>query len=282
MNDTDLITAPGQLGPYRLLRRLGHGGMSQVFLAETYGASGFVKRVAIKTLLPQFIGDPQFERLFIREATLGAQLRHQNLVEVHDFGIADGVQYMRLDYVDGVDLADFAAGRALDQAAALHITSQLALALEYLHEVRDDSGHLGLVHRDLKPGNVLISRQREVYLCDFGILKATSAASLTRGNVRRGSYRYMSPEQVLGRPLTAASDQFSLGSLALELLTGRPAFDGRTISEVGERIVGAVPDGLSEISEDAATMLRRMLRSDARDRYGTMTDVLVTLRSLRA
>jgi serine/threonine-protein kinase len=280
MTNPDLIPVPGQLGPYRLIRRLGFGGTSQVLLAEVYGASGFAKRVAIKTLLPQYIGDPDHERLFIREATLGANLVHQNLVQIHDFGVQDGIQFMRLDYVDGQNLAEHRGDRALPVAEALFIAREVAQALCYLHTATDGDGRpLGLVHRDLKPGNVLISSAGEVRLADLGIMKATSSAEFTRGGVRRGTYAYMSPEQVAGSELTAASDQFSLGTLIFEMILGEHPFGSGSPTEVLDRIREADATGLDRLPDSARILVEQLLQRDVRNRFASSEELLLAMRT---
>src|SRR5688572_21566443 len=218
-----------QLGPYRLVSRLGHGGMAEVWLALAYGASGFEKKVAVKLLLPECRGHGELERLLIEEARLGARLSHRNLVGVHDLGIDEGTYYVRMDFVDGVDLATrLRRGRPAPELALL-VAWEVALALEYVHGVADDAGRpLGLVHRDVSPANILVSRAGEVKLADFGVAKATMLADLTREGVRKGKYAYMSPEQVAGDPLTPRSDHFGLGVTLMELLAGRRPYDADT------------------------------------------------------
>ena len=151
-------TLPRYLGPYRLLRRIGQGGMCEVFQAAFYGASGFEKKVAIKTLLQTYQGNPEMERLLIKEATVGASLTHRNLVQVHDFGSEDGVYYVRMDYIDGADLLTLIRKERPPAALALLIAAEVALALDYVHRFVDADGrHQGLIHRDVSPSNILIS-----------------------------------------------------------------------------------------------------------------------------
>src|SRR5262245_36606433 len=205
------------LGPYRLVRRLGHGGMAEVWLAVAHGASGFEKKVALKTLLPEVASDPEATRGLLAEARLAARLQHRNLVGVHDLGVDDGVYYVRMDWVDGADLATIAGGRPLPAPLALLVAEEIAAALDYVHRAADDDGRpLGLVHRDVSPANILISRGGDVKLGDFGIAKATMLAHVTRGGVRKGKYAYMSPEQASGDSLGPTSDQFALGVTLME------------------------------------------------------------------
>jgi serine/threonine-protein kinase len=257
-----------RLGPYRIVRRLGHGGMAEVFLAVAYGASGFEKRVALKTLLPELVGNGELERLLIEEARLGARLSHRNLVQVHDLGIDDGAYYVRMDYVDGLDLGTLLAARLPGAPLALLVAEEVATALDYVHRAVDDAGRpLGLVHRDVSPHNVLISRAGEVKLADFGIAKATMLADVTRGGVRKGKYAYMSPEQVAGETLGPSSDQFALGVTLVEMLRGRRPYDGETPLETMDKIRAAAPPALDELDEDLRALALRCLQRAPAERF---------------
>ena len=262
-------TLPAQLGPYKLLRRLGYGGMCEVFLAECYGASGFVKRVAIKTLLTEHRGQGRYERLLIHEATLGAMLTHRNLVQVHDLGIHQGTPYVRLDYVDGADLRALLQLERPSTALALHLIAEVALALDYLHGCGDAQGRpLGLVHRDVSPSNILLSLAGEVKLADLGIAKATKRESLTQGNSRKGKYAYMSPEQIRNQPLDPRSDLFSLGVTLMELLCGRRPYEGRHALETMELITSAQSaPALEDAPPSCQALLRRCLAPDPARRF---------------
>ena len=160
------------LGPYQLVRRLGRGGMAEVFLAIAHGASGFAREVAIKTLAPEHAGDPELERALIREATLGGTLRHRNLVAIEGLGSDDGAYYVVMEYVDLGDLAHALGGRMLPEPLALHVAHELALGLAYLHAATDARGlPLGIMHRDVGPANVLVSATGDVKLGVFGVAK---------------------------------------------------------------------------------------------------------------
>lgn len=273
---------PRQLGPYRLVRRLGAGGMAEVFLALAFGASGFEKRVVLKVLRPEHVGNPTYERMFLEEGRLGARLSHRNLVGVHDLGLAEGTYYVRLDYVEGADLASLLARGLPGTALALFVVDELALALSAVHGLEDDAGRLlGLVHRDVTPSNVLVSRLGEVKLADFGIAKATLLKDQTRSGVRKGTYAYMSPEQVRGRALGPASDLFSLGITLHELLTGRRPFDGETPLETMERIREAEPGPLTDVDEDLRPLLRSCLARRPEDRVASAEGLRQRLAPLR-
>jgi serine/threonine-protein kinase len=260
---------PAHFGPYRLEARLGVGGMAEVFRARAFGASGFEKLVCIKTLRAELVGDARFERMFFEEARLQARLSHRNLVQAHDLGVTDGRPWVRLELVDGVDLGSLHL--PLPSPIAARIVTEVALGLIALHEATDEAGRpLGIVHRDVSAKNVLLSRWGEVKLADFGIARATQLKEDTRANSRKGTYAYMSPEQVAGRALSNASDQFALATLAVELLTGRRPFDGATPLETMDRIREALLPSLEEIAPTLRPALARAFGKAPGERHPSM------------
>jgi serine/threonine-protein kinase len=273
---------PRQIGPFRVLRRLGRGGMADVFLAVAHGASGFERRVAVKTLLPALQGDATYERILIDEARLAARFHHRNLVQVHDLGVANGTYWVRMDLVEGTDLAALLTDAPLPAALALYVAEEVASALAYLHALRGDDGlSLGLVHRDVSPANVLLSRDGAVRLGDFGIARSTLRAEVTQGGVRKGKYAYMSPEQVVGGAVTAASDRFSLGVTLYEMLTGRRPYDGESVLEVMERVREAAPPPLDALDADVADLLRACLARDPAARFVDTASLVAALGDAR-
>jgi serine/threonine-protein kinase len=261
------------IGPYELVRRLGRGGMAEVHLALTHGASGFERHVAIKMLAPELTGEPELERALIREATLAGTLHHRNLVAVLGLGVHDGSYYVVMEYVDGTDLARHLDG-PVPEPLALHIVHELAVGLAYLHAATDARGlPLGIVHRDVGPANVLVSTTGDIKLGDFGIAKATALADLTAAGARKGRYSYMAPEQLAGEPVTVAADQFGLGVTLVELVTGQRPFAGETPWALLEAIRGG-PElaGISVLAPDLAAVAARTLAFDARDRYPSVDD----------
>lgn len=271
-----------KLGPYRLIRLLGAGGMAEVWLAEVYGASGFEKRVALKVLLPELRGDGTFERLLIDEARLGARLNHANLVGVHDLGVANGTYYMRMDLVDGADMRTLLERGPVPRALALWIAEEVAVALHYLHGFcGEDRRPLGLVHRDVNPANVLVSRAGEVKLADYGIAKATVMRNITQGGVRKGKHAYMSPEQVAGTAVTPRSDVFSLGITLAEMLTGVRPFDGNSPVETMERIRHARDPDLRDVASADRDLLLRCLAQEPGERFATAEELRSALVRLR-
>ena len=277
------MDSPTRLGRYRLVRKIGQGGMAEVYLARVFGASGFEKRVAVKLLLEGYRGIGEYQRLLIEEAKLGAKLEHRGLVSVHELGMDQGVYFVCMDYVDGADLRTLQRGRgpspsgdsdagepALPVPLILFIAEEIAHALEYVHRLTDDRGRpLGLVHRDVSPSNILISRAGEVKLADFGIAKATVLADATQGNMRKGKYAYMSPEQVAGEPLSSVSDQFGLGVTMAELCTGARPFDGPTVMATLDNIKEAARPDLDGVDEDIRRIIWTCLARNPAERFAS-------------
>ena len=262
---------PEHLGPYRILERIGSGGMAEVHLARRFGASGWEKRVALKVLRAEHRGQAEFERLLIGEARLGARFAHPGLIQIHEFGLADGIYYACMDYVDGADLASLIALRPLPRPLVLYIGEQVATALAHVHQMSDEAGRpLGLVHRDVSPGNILISRNGEVKLSDFGIAKATAEDDRTWGRLRKGKYAYMAPEQVRGEPLTGAVDIFALGVTLHECLLGWRPFDGAGPLETMERLREAELEDdhdYGDLELETVSLLSRALAKDTHERF---------------
>jgi serine/threonine protein kinase len=204
--------------------------MAEVFVAKRTGPHGFEKRVALKRILPQFAVDSDFVHMFIDEARLAARLDHANIVQVFDFGQHEGAFYIAMELVDGSNVNQILrAVAARDEAVpldiALHIAWEGAAALAYAHSLRDDGGEpLRVVHRDVSPANLLITRDGHVKLSDFGIARAASFEARTQTGQLRGKLGYMSPEQVLGRELDGRSDVFTLSTILAEMLIAEPLF----------------------------------------------------------
>jgi serine/threonine-protein kinase len=219
-------------GRYVLLDEIGAGGMAVVHRAVLTGPRGFQKAVALKRIQPTLSDVPAFRERFIWEARTAASLSSPNIVQVVDFGEIDGTLYLAMELVDGMSLdrlRSLADDAGVDmQLAAVYIVAQAALGLDFAHHAQLDGKPIGLVHRDVSPENILISRAGEVKVADFGIAKAMGTPRrLTTSGAVMGKLRYMSPEQAAGLRLDARSDVFGLGLVLFELLAG-------------ERLLGAV------------------------------------------
>jgi len=212
---------------YRLVRTVASGGMAQVMEAVAFGHGGFERRVAIKRLLPQHARDGERRRMFFEEARLGSRMHHGGIVPIFDYGLIDGSEFMAMEYVDGLDALRAVSGPTPDiapmpEGIALHVTAEIAHALAYIHDLRDDENRaLAIVHRDVSPPNILLSWNGDVKLSDFGIAlsRAGAPGSEALGGVQ-GKLHYMAPEQARGEPVSAAADLYALGATLDALLGG--------------------------------------------------------------
>ncbi|MFK7997942.1 MAG: protein kinase [Polyangiales bacterium] len=271
---------PRSFGKYLLERRLGVGGMAETFVARREGAGGIEQHVCLKRVLPAFNGDKSFRDQFQREARLAARLRHSNIVGTIDYGSVDEVQYMALELVDGLDLRALLSAqlnKALAEACVVLVAFDIAHALEYAHEPRENDE--GIVHRDVTPSNVLLSIRGEVKLADFGVAKALgTATSMTATGVMKGKMPYMPPEQMKGGAIDGRVDLFSLGVLMYEALAGRRPFVGAHDVEVMSRIISGDRPKLIELVPDItpglADVVESLLAIEPEERVATATALI--------
>jgi serine/threonine protein kinase len=271
-------------GKYRILRRLGAGGMAEAFLAEQPGAAGFTRTVVLKRVLPHLADQPEFTRMLVNEARLAARLSHANIAQIYDLGQAGETTFLTMEYVDGVDLATLweradERGRApLPLGACARVVLDLCAGLHHAHGATDSLGHpLGLVHRDVSPPNVMVSRDGVTKLIDFGVAKATALAGETVAGAAKGKHAYMSPEQCRGKAIDARSDQFAVGILLWELVAWRRLFrrdaDYLTMRAVVEAHVPPVHTLRPEAPDALDAILRRALAKDPDDRFTTCEEL---------
>jgi serine/threonine protein kinase len=271
---------PRKFGRYQLFDRIGKGGMAEIFLARAQLEAGISRLVVVKQIHRHLSEDPAFSKAFVDEAKLAAGLRHGNIAQVLDLGRSEAVDgallYMAMEYVEGLDLNQLlrrlSKGRvSLPLEHALLIVREVLVALDVAHRATGpDGAPLGLVHRDVSPSNVLLSFDGEVKLCDFGIAKATGAASEAGDGGRIvGKSAYMAPEQARGEGIDARADVFAAGILLWELCAGRRLYRG-TEAEMLElarraevpRLLGALPR-----SEGLQAVLDRALAPTLDDRF---------------
>jgi serine/threonine-protein kinase len=281
--------APSTFGRYHLLERLAVGGMAEIFRARQTGAHGFEKILVIKRILPHLAADPEFLAMFIDEAKLQCALQHPKIVQVFEFGEAAGQYYIALEYVDGMDALGLLRACAhrrqrLPVRLAVHIAGEILDALDYAHSQRGvDGSPLGIVHRDVSPSNVFISRRGDVKLGDFGIARATEKQrqSKTQAGTLKGKYGYMAPEQVVGGFIDGRADLFAVGIVLAEMLMGRRLFTAPNDLDVLLMVRDARLDRLdrygSEIPPPLRKILDKILARDRDERYptaGALRDVL--------
>jgi eukaryotic-like serine/threonine-protein kinase len=254
-------------GRYRIVRKLGSGGMANVYLAEDQELG---RRVAIKILNDRHAGDEQFVERFRREAKNAAGLSHPNIVSIYDRGEAtEGTYYIAMEYLDGRSLKELIVSRGpAPIPIAIDYTRQILAALRFAHRN-------GVIHRDIKPHNILVDSEGRVKVTDFGIARAeqagASAQQMTEAGSIIGTAQYLSPEQARGTRVDATSDLYSLGIVLYELLTGTVPFSGETPVEIAMKHLSAIPDPPSERRHDVPHALDmvvlRALAKDPRDRY---------------
>lgn len=228
-----VVFQPTTFGKYFLTRRIAIGGMAEIFAAKLYGADGFEKDLVIKQILPQYSRDPEFIQSFVAEAKIAVSLSHANIVAIYELGRVDGTYFIAMELVDGMDVygliqASKRHNMPIGVGEALLIVEQVASGLDYAHRRNSATGDaLGLVHRDLNPRNVLVSREGDAKILDFGIAKTEAAEQsmpMTRAGMVKGTSGYMSPEQAMGRDVDARTDIYQAGLLLYELLTGEALF----------------------------------------------------------
>jgi serine/threonine protein kinase len=275
------------IGGYQVERRIGRGGMAEVFLGLEVGGPRAGSPVAVKRLLPAVAADQAQAALFAREAELARRLDHPGIVRVLASGTDSGVAYLVMEYVDGCDLARLlgecaSRGLQLPIDFALYVAHSVAEALEAAHGASGEGGRpLGVVHCDVSPSNVFVSRRGEVKLGDFGVARAAGDG---QGRAAFGKVRYLAPELVRGGPVTPAVDVFGLGAVLFELLTGAPAFPGDDPAAVTRGILAGErprPSALrSGVSPAVDALVTRALAVDPAARpagAGAMVAQLATL-----
>jgi serine/threonine-protein kinase len=275
------------LGRYEVLKQLAKGALTELLLARATGIEGFQRHVAIKRLLPQYTRDAKCVEAFVNEARLAAALHHHNIVQVHDIGEHGGQPYFAMEYVHGVDLRTLLAKLAkrneqLPLQHVVQIVASAAAALHHAHEQRGPDGQpLGLIHRDVTPGNILVGYDGNVKVVDFGIAKAAIKRIHTDSGVLKGQAPYMSPEQCTGKTLDRRSDIWALGVVLYELATVRRLFKGASEFLTMSAIVNAEVPKPSQYRRDIppqleAIMLKALTRDPAQ-RYQSAGDMSLAL-----
>jgi eukaryotic-like serine/threonine-protein kinase len=267
-----------QLGKYQLIRKLATGGMAEVYLAKAAGPMGFEKTLVVKRILPHLAEDPQFVEMFLGEAKLAAQLNHPNIVQIFDFGEADGEFFLAMEYIDGPNLRVLlkranASGLALPAATCARLIALASEGLAFAHDFQDPSTGetLGLIHRDISPDNILVSRQGAVKVVDFGIAKAAGQSHKTQSGVIKGKLAYMPPEQVRAKTLDRRVDVYALGVVLYELLTRHKPFESGSDAGIMQAILfePQIPalQHRPDLPEALQHILDRALHKDREQRY---------------
>jgi beta-lactam-binding protein with PASTA domain/tRNA A-37 threonylcarbamoyl transferase component Bud32 len=254
-------------GRYRVIRRLGSGGMANVYLAEDEELG---RRVAIKVLDEKHANDEQFVERFRREAKNAASLSHPNIVSIYDRGEAEGTYYIAMEYIEGQTLKELIVSRGpLPVERAVSYARQILGAVRFAHRK-------GIVHRDIKPHNVLVDTDGRLKVTDFGIARA-GASQMTEAGSIIGTAQYLSPEQARGAPVDQRSDLYSVGIVLHEMLTGSVPFTGDTPVEIAMKHISAVPEPPSvarpDLPDDLDLVVLRALAKDPRERFQTAEEM---------
>src|SRR5678810_888116 len=280
---------PEKVSHYRILEKLGAGGMGVVYLAEDMKLG---RKVAIKVLSHEFTTNRDRLHRFEQEACAASALNHPNILTIHEVGVDDGRHYIATEFIDGVTLRRKVAAQPLEIPEILDVAVQVASALEEAHTA-------GIVHRDIKPDNIMVRRNGYVKVLDFGLAKLTEtvdrspadAEAATRvmvhtdAGVVMGTSHYMSPEQARGKPVDARSDIWSLGVVIYEMVAGKPPFEGETSTDVIVAITQKEPLPLLRFAPNLPAELdwivTKALRKDREERYQTVKELLVDMRRLK-
>ncbi|MGC4063653.1 MAG: serine/threonine-protein kinase [Polyangiaceae bacterium] len=268
---------------YRVLNRIAAGGMAEVFRAESAGVEGFKKTVAIKRVLPHLAEKKQFIGMFLDEARLSAHLSHSNCVQVFDIGVGDNTFFIVMEYVDGADLKGLIEhqrkqNKPFPLQEACLICLKICEGLEYAHTAKDSKGRdLHIVHRDMSPPNVLITRYGEVKIVDFGLAKANSQLEKSEPGIIKGKFGYLSPEAAYGRSVDLRTDVFAVGIILWEMLAGRRLFLGETDLETVRQVQAANIPPISKFNpfcnRDVEAVLAKVLARDPEQRYQSARDL---------
>ncbi len=264
---------------YNLIERLEAGGMAEVFLAEATSVQGFKKRVAIKRVLPHLASHTNFIGMFLDEARLGARLTHANIVSVFDIGKSDNSFFIVMEFVDGTNLKKIMETLRLKRQPfplkdVIYIAMEACRGLSYAHELVDEDGNpVELVHRDVSPPNILISKRGEVKVTDFGLAKARTQLERTDPGVVKGKFSYLSPEVANGQSVDARADIFALGVCVWEMLSGRRLFLGETdydtVQAVSSADVPSLVGDHPEVDPEFEMLLLKSLSRKPDDRFQT-------------
>ena len=288
MSDASL-KLPAPFGKYLLTNLIAVGGMAEVYRARIFGASGFEKDMVVKRILPRFAQNPSFVQMLIDEAKIAVSLSHGNIVPIYELGEIDGGYYIAMEFVEGRTILDILRDAhskkvPISWAHCVGVAAEVARGLAYAHTRADNAGRpLGLIHRDINPRNIVITRGGEVKILDFGIARASTKRHQTASGVIKGTPGYMSPEQMYGHSIDQRSDLFCVGIMLFELLTLRrlfPVWDVAEMRLVYEAGPIPVPSSLVPgIPAEVDAVVMKALAPKIDDRYRSAADLEEDLRT---
>ena len=276
---------PEQIGHYRILKKIGEGGMGEVFCAQDLKLG---RNVALKILPAKLAEDVKRLRRFLREARMASTLSHPNVTHIYEVGEENGIHYIAMEYVEGDTLQEKIRQGPVENAAIISIALQIAKALHTAHDAK-------IVHRDIKPANIMLNSQNHVKILDFGLAKQDwsdradidqlSTDAYTQAGTLLGTVQYMSPEQALGKEVDQRSDIFSLGIVLYEMATGQRAFHGNNVTATIAQILTVQPKSPQSLNPNLHPAINRIiekcLRKDADARYQKVNELIKDLSSIR-
>jgi len=283
------IESMKRMGPYFLRRKVARGGMAELFLADYVREDGFRRKVAVKRILPHLVENPDFVKMFTREARVAAVLQHPNVVQIFDYGKLENAYFIAMEYIDGKNLGEVLSTlkQGLPVDHAIFIISEICKGLDYSHTKRDDNTGepLNIVHRDISPQNLLISYRGEVKISDFGISKARSEPSLTQAGVIKGKLAYLSPEQALGEPVDRTADIYALGLVFYETLIGKRVYqfsdDIEAIRTIPKMEIDPLMNAMPQVPKELNRIVMKCLEKKKDLRYQSASAVYADLAALK-
>jgi serine/threonine-protein kinase len=280
---------PQQIGRYEIVGHLASGGMAEVLLGRLRGPHGFERAAVVKRILPHLAMDPAIVEMFLDEARIIANLRHPNLIHVHELGQEQQELFIAMEYLEGESVAGLcrrlaSRGLHLDLSLAAHIVSEACAGLHAAHEATSPDGRpLQIVHRDVSPQNIFIEYSGAVRVIDFGIATNVDRVSRTEAGTVRGKFEYLAPEQLWARPLDRRVDVFALGVVLFELASGRRLFKRESQAATMTAVLEQPAPSLAQFRPDASARLdaicARALSKDRGERYASAAEMRAELRA---
>jgi eukaryotic-like serine/threonine-protein kinase len=275
-------------GRYRLIKRIAVGGMAEIYSAIEHGLEGVRRKVVVKRVLPERLESPEFVAMFLDEARVASMLSHPNIAHIYNFGEVDGVYFLAMEYVEGLTVSKLiqrSKPSGIPLEVTLRIVSDICAGLHHAHELADETGRpLGVVHRDVSPGNVMVSTSGVAKVIDFGVARAASQIHSTGVDQLKGKLGYMAPEYLRREPIDRRMDVFAVGAVLFELVTGEPLFKreshGATVASV---LTDAPPSvagaGVPAMIDD---IIGKAVQKDPAKRYATALEMQREIEQLMA